>query len=159
VSLWIDEVIGDLVLVPGEEVDAEHRLRIVRDQHETTAFVAQEPAALLLPRDNGERALRALPLSTLPAALAQLVGLAPRPRAQPRRVPAAELATALARPTEQDLLPTPLTHWRAEREPKALEVLDTGEGLFIVRAEGGDAVLHPTTATRVFRGLVRLVRG
>jgi hypothetical protein len=74
-------------------------------------------------------------------------------------VPAAQLASALARPAEQDLLPPPLRHWRIERERRALEVVDTGAGLFIVRAEGDHAVLSPTTPTRVFRGLVRLARG
>jgi hypothetical protein len=178
----VDPETGDLLLFPGEALEAaaagDHaredprvaialeaveiatgRLRIVRDGGEARAFVAPGAAAVLLPRPAGAQALRALPPSVLPGALAQLVGLGPRPRpaGEPRRIPAGELADALARPDEQKLLATPVSHWRVERAPRALEVVDSAEGLFMVRADQADAVLSPTTPTRVFRGLVRLL--
>jgi hypothetical protein len=178
----IDRATGDLVLGPDEPLvavsggharedprsaialhaveQAAARLRIVRDGSEATAFVAADAAALLLPRPHGEQALRALPPSVVPGAVAQLVGLGPRPRpgGGPRRIAAGTLAHALARPHDQDLLGPPVSHWRIERSPRALEVVDTADGLFIVRADGADAVLSPTTPTRAFRGVVRLVR-
>jgi hypothetical protein len=183
VSPRVEPETGDLVLGPGEPLDAatteharedprvaialetvehaEGRLRVVRDGSEALAFVSEHAAAVLLPRPAGEQALRALPPSVLPGALAALVGLGPRPRAhgEPRRVTAGTLAEALARPDDQHLLRPPLSHWRIERAPRALEILDAGEGLFMVRAEQADAVLSPTTPTRAFRGIVRLVRG
>jgi hypothetical protein len=179
VSPRIDPVTGDLVLGPGEPLEladapedprpaialdtverAIARLRIVVDGSEATAFVAADAAALLLQRPQGERALRALPPSALPGALAQLVGLGPRPRAVGgrRRVPAGTLASALAQPQDQALLATPLSHWRIERPPQALEIVDSSQGLFMVRTDGADAVLSPTTPTRAFRGIVRLLR-
>ena len=177
----VDPRTGDLVLAAGEPLEAtgdvargdprvaialeaversHARLRIVRGGVEAAAFTGAEAVALLLPRRAGERALRALPASAAPAALARLVGLSPRPRpaGTPRRVPAGTLAAALAQPRDQDLLARPLLHWRIERPPRALEVVDSGDGLFLVRADGGDAILSPTTPTRAFRGIVRLLR-
>ena len=61
-------------------------------------------------------------------------------------------------PRDQDLLARPLLHWRIERSPRALEVVDSGDGLFLARADRGDAILSPTTPTRAFRGIVRLLR-
>jgi hypothetical protein len=108
---------------------------------------------------DGSTEQHVLPPAYLPAALVELVGLGPRPRPpEQRRIPAAELAAAVARPDEQDLLPGPLVLWRVERPPRALEILDTGEGLFMVEAEDSGAVLHPTTPGRAFRGLVRLAQ-
>jgi hypothetical protein len=88
------------------------------------------------------------------------VGLGPRPRraSAPPRVPAGTLAAALAEPHDQDVLALPVSHWRIERAPRAFEIVDTGVGLFMARADRGDVVLSATTPTRVFRGIVRLVR-
>jgi hypothetical protein len=183
VSPRVDPHTGDLVFAADEPLEAatgergredprvaialdaversQARLRIVRDGVEADAFPAAEAVALLLPRAAGERALRVLPASAAPVAIAQLVGLGPRlrPAGEPLRVPAGTLATALTQPRDQDLLAPPLSHWRIERPPRALEIVDTGRGLFMVRADRGDAILAPTTPTRAFRGIVRLLRG
>jgi hypothetical protein len=60
------------------------------------------------------------------------------------------------------VLQAPVALTRIEVEPAdgspgaSLELLDTAAGLWLVRADGEHVVLAPTTATRVFRGLVRL---
>jgi hypothetical protein len=101
--------------------------------------------------------------------LADLIDLGPRPRADRAelRLPASKLAAALAAdgPERAELagvLPAPVALTRIEAEPAdgspgvSLELLDTAAGHWLVRAHGGGVVLSPTSATRVFRGLVRL---
>jgi hypothetical protein len=133
-------------------------LRIVRGGVEARCTITAEQAELELSAPDGATTTRALPHARVPVALAQMVGLEPRarPAGGERRMGAAELAAAISRPDEQTVLETPLAHWRVERPPRALEILDTGDGLFMVGADGEDAVLSPTTPARAFRGLVRL---
>ncbi len=147
------------------------RLRVVAADEALDAWVDDATFALLLPRADrpDELALRGYPRAHAPGVLAELVGLGPR-RAHPaacgeRRVAAPVLAQALAvdgpeRAGLADVLVTPAWLWRVEARPpladapgRSLEVLDTAAGLWLVRADGGDAVLRATTPTRVFRGL------
>jgi hypothetical protein len=154
--------------VSVELPDARVRLRLVRAGEQIEGWLGNGTAVLALPlADDPERVeLRTYPLGFLPGVLADLIGLGPRPRPQlgERRVAAATLAAALASDRERlaDVLVEPVVLTRIEAVPAdgspgaSLELLDTADGLWLVRADGGDAVLSPTTPTRVFRGLVRL---
>jgi hypothetical protein len=156
--------------LPPEVGDPRVRLRILRAGEQIDGWVGDEAVVLALPDldEPQQLELRTYPLGFLPGVLADLVDLGPRPRSGTElRVPAATLATALANagPEREELggvLREPFALTRIEAEPAdgspgvSLELLDTAAGLWLVRADGGDTVLSPTTATRVFRGLVRL---
>lgn len=160
--------------VPRPVADPRVRLRILRGVERLDGWLGDDAAALAFPRpgEPGRAELRTYPLGFLPGVLADLLDLGPRPAPggrTERRVKAAVLAAALAgagpeRAQLAGLLVEPVALTRIEAEPvdgsrgASLEVLDTAGGLWLVRAEGGDAVLAPTTATRVFRGLVRLTQ-
>lgn len=116
-------------------------------------------AALLLPQgDDGRHKLTGVPRSWLPEALARLVDLGPRPRPEPARpVPYADGAFAGLR-----------RHWRLRFHPatdnegsaagRALEVVDTEGGLWILAPSQDEArVGWPSTPTTVWRLLTRLV--
>ena len=119
-------------------------------------------AALLLPREERHQ-LHVVPTAFLPAALARVNELGPRPRAEAaerRRLTAGELAQELA--GRADLR----RHWRVDaRWPAAegspgvrhVEVLDTEGGLWLVVPDGDDVELWPTTPTTVWRLLSGLL--
>jgi hypothetical protein len=154
--------------LPPEVVDPRVRLRILRADEQIDGWLGDQNVVLALPQGD-ERELRTYPLGFLPGVLADLIDLGPRPTAERAelRVPASSLAAALAadgpeRARLADVLEVPFALTRIEAEPadgspgSSLELLDTAAGLWLVRADGGDVVLAATTATRVFRGLVRL---
>jgi hypothetical protein len=154
--------------LPPEVADPRVRLRILRAREQIDGWLGDENVVLALPQGD-EVELRTYPRGFLPGVLADLIGLGPRPRPERAelRVPAATLAVALAgdgpeRERLADVLQKPFAVTRIEAEPAdgspgaSLELLDTAAGLWLVRADGGDVVLATTTATRVFRGLVRL---
>jgi hypothetical protein len=153
--------------LPAEVVEPRVRLRILRAGEQIDGWLGDENVVLALPQAEHAE-LRTYPRDFLPGVLADLIDLAPRPRADRElRVPAATLAAALAvdGPEREELagvLHDPFVLTRIEAEPAdgspgvSLELLDSAAGHWLVRADGGDAVLSPTTATRVFRGLVRL---
>jgi hypothetical protein len=154
--------------LPPEVVEPRVRLRILRAGEQIDGWLGDENVVLALPQGD-ELELRTYPLGFLPGVLADLIDLGPRPRPDSAelRVPAPTLAAALAAdgPERDELagvLREPVTLTRIEAEPAdgsagvSLEVLDTAAGLWLVRADGVDVVISPTTPTRVFRGLVRL---
>jgi hypothetical protein len=118
-------------------------------------------AALLLPEregDDGRRVLLAIHPTVLPAALAELVDLGPRPR-----LDGAEPVVYLA-----GAIPDVQRHWRLEAAwtledgttgGDGLEVLDTAEGLWVLTTgeEGGQPIAWPVTPTLVWRHIVRIV--
>jgi hypothetical protein len=156
--------------LPAEVADPRVRLRILRAGEQIDGWLGDEAVVLAFPKadEHGQLELRTYPRGFLPGVLADVMDLGPRPRAgRERRVEAATLATALAAdgPEREQLagvLEAPFTLTRIEAEPAdgspgaSLEVLDSAAGLWLVQADGPDVVLAPTTATRVFRGLVRL---
>jgi hypothetical protein len=125
----------------------------------------------------------ALPPDFLPAAIARLVRLGPRPRARPEPVPlraepvdgldAADPAVrtravaALGEALEQQRLGGPWRAWRAGTTwsgrdgaglgRRAVQVVDAEPGLFLAESDGEYATLWPTTPTAVWRLLVRLL--
>jgi hypothetical protein len=157
--------------LPAEVRDPRVRLRLLRAGEQIDAWLGDEAVVLALPSAEGPERLelRTYPLGFLPGVLADLIELGPRPRhdRDELRLPAATLAAALAADGQErerlaEVLREPFALTRIEAEPAdgspgvSLELLDTATGLWLVRADGGDVVLFPTTATRVFRGLVRL---
>jgi hypothetical protein len=157
--------------LPPEVADPRVRLRILRAGEQIDGWLGDETAVLALPQagEPEQLELRTYPLGFLPGVLADLIDLGPRPRADPGEllIPASTLAAALAgdgpeRVRHADVLQEPFALTRIEIEPAdgspgaSLGLLDTAAGLWLVRADGGDVVLATTTATRVFRGLVRL---
>jgi hypothetical protein len=159
------------VELPPEVADPRVLLRILRAGERIDGWLGDETVVLALPQvdDPGQLELRTYPRDFLPGVLADLIDLRPRPRAGrgELRVPASTLAAALAadgpeRARLAGVLEEPFALTRIEAEPAdgspgaSLELLDTAAGLWLVRADGGDVVLELTTATRVFRGLVRL---
>lgn len=100
----------------------------------------------------------------MPAALAGLLELGPRPPARaPARVPAAPLAALLAGPVGRrpagaqvdswlrEPLASLIAHWRVdsrwsgEQAPasRSLEAIDCAEGMWLVTPEEGDVLLEP----------------
>jgi hypothetical protein len=156
--------------LPAEVTAPRVRLRVLRAGGRIDGWLGDDAAVLALPVPGEHLAeLRTYPLGLLPGVLADLIDLGPRTRAEggERRVPAATLAAALAAdgPERRELaglLHEPFALTRIEAEPAdgspgaSLELLDTAGGLWLLRADGGDVLLGPTSATRLFRGLVRL---
>jgi hypothetical protein len=155
--------------LPAEVADPRVRLRLLRAAEQIDGWLGDEAAVLALPQVGDPVELRTYPLGFLPGVLADLIDLGPRPRPERAelRVPSSMLAAALAadgpdREQLADVLREPFVLTRIEAEPAdgspgaSLELLDTAAGLWLLRADGGDALLAPTSATRVFRGLVRL---
>jgi hypothetical protein len=157
--------------LPAEVADPRVRLRILRAGEQIDGWLGDETVVLALPQvdEPAQLEMRTYALGFLPGVLADLIDLGPRPRADrgELQVPAPVLAAALAadgpeRERLAHVLQAPIALTRIEVEPAdgspgaSLELLDTAAGLWLVRADGEDVVLAPTTATRVFRGLVRL---
>lgn len=132
-------------------------------------WLGEVGGALLMPdRGDGRRLLTHFPFSVLPGALAKVVDLGPRPRPEP------------AAPVryEEGVLGGVRRHWlltaewgederpgggaaaqKVERTRETqLEVIDTEGGLWRVQLDGnGERAAWPTTPTRVWRQLVRMV--
>lgn len=163
------------------------RLRVSSRGLEAQGWLDADIAALLIPRGAGLFELAWLPAAFLPDALARLVALEPRPVPQglPLRLAPGTLAHLLAAP--YDWVPLPGTdldggsrqdrrarelaaavrrHWRieartiAEAGPdhaRSVEALDTPEGLWRLLVDGAGVELRPTSPTRLWRELTRLV--
>lgn len=146
-------------------------------------WVDPDVAALLLPPDSdGRCTLISLHPSLLPEALARLVDLRPRPqalRAEPLRAGTHELARLLEGEPPSPIPPPPQlppadslsapalrrrwhlsTRWSLDDgrpQSAALEAIDSDEGLWLLEGEGERMIAWPTTATTVWRLIVRLV--
>jgi hypothetical protein len=144
-------------------------LRLQQGSVEGEGWADGEGSALVLPRD-GDRRLHVVPTSFLPAALARVNELGPRPRAEAaerHRVGAGELARVLA--AGSGAIPPTVglrRHWRVEaRWPAAegspgvrhVEVLDTEGGLWLVVPDDPEVELWPSTPTMVWRLLSALL--
>lgn len=121
-------------------------------------WVGQDGAALLMPPgDDGRRLLTHFPLSLLPGVLAKAVDLGPRPRAE---------QTAPV-PFKEDTFERVRRHWQLSlawldgdgaNNKTNLEVVDTDGGMWTLRpGDNGEQVAWPSTSTRVWRQIVRLV--
>jgi hypothetical protein len=136
--------------------------------------------ALVLPHPDGRRRLMSVRTQFVPDALVRVNGLGPRPRVEPAvrirlSVPdlAAALATRDASAAQVDepealrgLLAALREHWRVEArwEPadgstgvRAVEVLDTEEGVWMVVPDDPSVELWPSTPTAVFRAICGLL--
>lgn len=149
-------------------------------------WVRGDAASLLLDLPDGLRDFVTLAPAFLPAALARVVRLGPRPRppSQPVQVPAAllgtlfsadaaeragvaELVTGVAlRAAVKRLAAGPWRVWRAEMTwtgpggrpaRRELHVADGEVGLLLLDVDDERAVLWPTTPTAVWRHLIRLL--
>jgi hypothetical protein len=132
-------------------------IRLTDERGRTSAgdgWIRSDAASLLLDLPGGMRDFLTVHPSFLPAAIARVVRLGPRPRVRsgPVRVPAAELGSGAWRV------------WRAEMTWKGpgvrrreVHVADGREGLRLVEPDGEEAVLRPTTPTEVWRLLIRLL--
>lgn len=121
-------------------------------------WLGRENAALLRPAgENGQCVLMSVALPMVPEALARLVDLTPRPRPEP----------AAPVPYHDGALQDVRRHWRLTADWRTergipgqatLEVVDTDGGMWVLRAEtGGEMVAWPSTPTRVWRSIVRVV--
>ena len=164
------------------------RLELVDDQRRTEqgeGWVAGDAAALLLESpEAGQCELVAVHPMFLPAAIARIVRLGPRPRipaAEPlqvrpelldrltshhsgvredaaRELPPGATAAALASGLRLDW--SVRASWTGLRDSlggRTLRVLDTVAGLWLVEPGGGAMVVWPTTPTAVWRALVLLL--
>ncbi len=124
-------------------------------------WVSYDAAALLLPEaegDDGRRALLALHPTVLPAALADLVDLGPRPVAD-GAAPVVYVADAIEDVHRRWRLEAT---WRLEDGAEGgdgLEVLDTASGFWMLTTgdEGGPPIAWPVTPTLIWRHIVRIV--
>jgi hypothetical protein len=133
------------------------RLRLVDERgraSEGDGWVRADAASLLLDLPAGLRDFVTVHPAFVPAALARVVRLGPRPRVRsgPVRVPAERLGAGDWRV------------WRAEMtwagpgvRRREVHVADGADGLRLVDLDGDEAVLRPTTPTAVWRLLVRLL--
>jgi hypothetical protein len=162
------------------------RLALQRGARQGRAWIDGQVAALVVPAPEGGLALHQVPPAFLPDALARMNDVSPRPRVEPAvrlRYAPGELAQVLAgRDAEQaarlagpedaaaaaarTLVRTLREHWRVEAtwEPaaespgvRALEVLDTDAGVWLVIPDGASVELWPSTPTTVFRLLSGLL--
>jgi hypothetical protein len=117
-------------------------------------WVGYDAAALLLPPRDGDerRVLLDVHPTMLPDALARLVDLGPRPRAQ-------------AAPVAADTIEDVTRRWRlgaawtledGRTGGDGIEVIDSAGGLWLV-SPGDDALAWPVNPTFVWRQIVRLV--
>jgi hypothetical protein len=144
-------------------------------------WLRADGAALLLDLpDEGLRDLVTLPADLLPAAIARVVRLGPRPTPEPEPLPVgSDLVAGLlaADPDERRRASDALAGvvrlnagqwrtWRAQmtwHDPRvgltgrAVQVVDAGPGLFLAASDGEQGTLWPTTPTAVWRILIRLL--
>jgi hypothetical protein len=118
-------------------------------------------AALLLPEregDDGRRVLLAVHPTVLPAALAALVDLGPRPRPD-GAAPVVYVAGAIPDVQRQWRLEAAWTLEDGTTGGDGLEVLDTAEGVWMLTTgeEGGQPIAWPVTPTLVWRHIVRII--
>jgi hypothetical protein len=150
-------------------------LGLERGERSGRGWVSAYVAVLLVPAPDGRVVLHQVPPAFLPDALARMNDLSPRPRVEPavrlRYAPGA-LAQILAgaeeaaEPAARMLADTLREHWRVEASwaparnspgVRALEVLDTGAGIWLVIPDDPSVELWPTTPTMVFRLLTGLL--
>jgi hypothetical protein len=156
-------------------------LDLQRGDRRGAGWVDAQVAAMLLPEPDGRRKLVDVPTPFLPAALARMNELGPRPRAEPAirlRFETSELLELLARGRDTRDRPEPdastvarllaglREHWRAEaRWPPArdspgrrvVEVIDTDAGLWLVVPDEPTVELWPTTPTDVWTQLAGIL--
>lgn len=173
------------VLDPGLAAVADPICRLVvhlrdgqgRDER-GDAWVGGDLVALLLDLPDGLCEFGTVHPTFLPVMLARIVELGPRPRLSGEPVPATpELLDRLTDPdpAQRAAAARPLAHpslaqvrrdWRAQASwhpaqgsagVRALRILDTPDGLWLVEPHAERAVLFPTTPTAVWRELTRLL--
>jgi hypothetical protein len=133
-------------------------LRLERGRRIAQGWVSAERATFVAPLPDGRARLRSVPPEFVPDALARLNELGPRPRPEPRepRVLApADLAQRIA------AWPELREHWRvAAAWPaggRAVEVVDTDDGLWLVASGDHGVELRPVAAADVFLLLCALL--
>lgn len=151
-------------------------MRLQRGDREGAAWAAPDYAAVAVPRPDGRWQLNAMPVLFLPDALARLNDVAPRPRIDPAvtiTLAPGTLATALATRRAADAgldgdaeaalgrtLEGLREHWRIESRwrpaegsagMRAVEVVDSDAGMWLVIPSDPTVELWPTTPTMVFR--------
>jgi hypothetical protein len=156
-------------------------LDLQRGDRRGAGWVDAQVAAMLLPEPDGRVKLVDVPTPFLPAALARMNELGPRPRIEPAvrlRFDVAELLELLARGRDPRARPEPEAsavtrllagfreHWRAEaRWPPAqdsagrrvVEVIDTDAGLWLVVPDEPTVELWPATPTGVWLQLAGIL--
>jgi hypothetical protein len=149
-------------------------LGLERGDRRGRGWVSARLAVLVVPAGDGRLALHQAPPAFLPDVLARMNDVAPRPRIEAAgrlRYTAGELARILAARDASDEVARTLVHelrehWRVEVswDPapgspgvRALEVLDTGAGVWLVIPDGDSVELWPSTPTTVFRLLTGLL--
>ena len=149
-------------------------LGLERGDRHGRGWVSSRLAVLVVPAGDGRLALHQAPPAFLPELLARMNDVAPRPRVEPAvrvRYAAGELARVLAARDAPDepartLVRALREHWRVEVswDPapgspgvRALEVLDTEAGVWLVIPDGDAVELWPSTPTTVFRLLCGLL--
>ena len=161
-------------------------LGLERGDRRGRGWVSERLAVLLVPAGEGRVALHQTAPAFLPDMLARMNDVAPRPRVEPAvrlrygpgelaRVLAARDAAEAARRAGPDkqaaaaaarLVRELREHWRVEVswDPapgspgvRALEVLDTDAGVWLVIPDGAAVELWPSTPTMVFRLLTGLL--
>lgn len=161
------ELAAPIELALRAVVGAICRLTIeIRRPGEPTAAVEQgsgwvngDAATLLLPLPDGRYELGMVHPSFLPAMLLRVLQVGPRPRlgaSGPLSVDPAQLDQLTSGNRDWRVRAT----WRPARDSagvRAIRVLDTADGLWLVESDQRGAVLFPTTATAVFRALVGLL--
>jgi hypothetical protein len=154
-----------------------------RDGAQARIWVAPRASAIVMPAGPGRRRLVGVPTRFVPDAVARLAELGPRPRHDPPvrlrfapgalatllagRTFAAPLAGGPAENAAAERLAAGLRgHWRAEARwrpsaaspgVRAVEVVDTEDGLWHVVPDGPEVELWPSTPTHVFRQLAALL--
>jgi len=135
-------------------------------------------ARITVPRGDAEQEI-VVASDFAPDVLARLNDLGPRPRPEPfvpLQFTAADFASVLAagdpaapalyadhEPAAERFMAGFREHWRVEvswkpdRPGRAVEVVDTDGGLWLVIREGSDVELRPTTPSAVWRLLILLI--
>lgn len=144
-------------------------LVLQRGERSGEGWVDPRLAVLLVPEPDGRLRLAALPTQFLPAALARMNELGPRPRpARSERLvrTSGELAELLAGPARDRRFARLREHWRVDAgwEPaegsagrRGVEVVDTDDGLWLVVPDAPTVELWTVTPTTVWRLLAALL--
>jgi hypothetical protein len=153
------------------------RIGLERGRRRGAGWVDRERASFVVPLPDGRVRLRSVPAEFVPEALARLNELGPRPRVEPAvalRLPAAELGRLLAgtrppgdaEPALAAIVEGLQEHWRVVAtwravsgadEARAVEVIDTQAGLWLVTPADDTVELFPTTPSTVFLLLAALM--